>query len=115
MTLSRKKPLTAKTELRRTNLARPREPKDVSSAAMFRKRVMWRADGRCEARTPVCEGRAEHAHHILPRGMGGGSKHDDEFGMGVCSACHGYIHNPPAGGLDPYEHGWLMRHGSTHD
>lgn len=109
--LKRLSPLKAKTELRRTGLTRAREPKDAPEAARFRKTVMWRCDGRCEARTPVCTLRAVHAHHILPRGMGGGSKHDPELGIGVCRECHVYIHDPPADGLDPYEQGWLMRHG----
>lgn len=73
---------------------------------------MSRCGGRCEAQAPDCDLRATQAHHILPRGMGGGSSHDPELGLAVCDSCHGWIH---ANVAESYERGWLMRHGSTHE
>lgn len=70
-----------------------------------RDEVMRRCSGRCETGIGgVCTGRAGHAHHILRRSHGG-PDHPDNL-LGVCAACHGYIHDHPA---EAYENGWMRR------
>ena len=53
--------------------------------------VMGRAGGMCEAWLPgVCTTRVEHLHHRKLRSRGG--NHTVENLIGICHACHGYIH-----------------------
>lgn len=62
-----------------------------------------RAMGVCEAGTEVCTGEVEHTHHRKMRSAGG--SHDPRNLLGVCHACHDYVHaNPELS----YEHGWLL-------
>jgi hypothetical protein len=58
---------------------------------------------RCVAQIDgVCHGRADHAHHILPRSAGG----PDELWnlISACDACHAHIHANPTWS---YAHGFL--------
>ena len=65
--------------------------------------VLARSNGVCEC----CHfGRMEHTHHKLRRSQGG--TNDLENLMGVCSACHSWIHAHPA---DSYAAGYLIRRG----
>lgn len=61
---------------------------------------MARSFGRCEAclvhRLDGCHGRAEQAHHVVPRSRGAGWPwlHDPEVnGLAVSVAHHDWIHN----------------------
>lgn len=75
--------------------------------AEARKRVEFRAFGRCEANTPACpprEHRGTQAHHRLMRSHGG--DHTDENLLWVCDAAHDYVHAHPA---ESYDKGWLIR------
>ena len=65
--------------------------------------IAGRSHGRCEvACAPHCTGRAEHAHHVIPRGRGG---HDGaENLVAVCAPCHAWIHSFPR---EARESGWL--------
>lgn len=48
----------------------------------------------CEARVDgVCQGRAQHMHHIVLRSRGGSN--DLSNLLAVCSACHDWIHGNP--------------------
>ena len=67
--------------------------------------VHERADGACEAMIPgVCVGAMQHFHHRKMRSQGG--EHTVHNGLGVCHACHAYIHANPAWS---YERGLLIR------
>lgn len=55
----------------------------------------------CEARTPDCDCRVIHRHHVLLRAHGG---HKGPT-LDVCLGCHLFIHANPA---ISYERGWLM-------
>jgi len=67
-----------------------------------------RSNGRCEAGTEVCTGKAAHVHHRLMRSQGGG--HEPSLLLAVCLPCHGHIHANPA---KSYEAGWLIRSGAA--
>lgn len=54
----------------------------------------------------VCTGRAEHRHHRLRRGQGGGDEWENT--IDACSACHSWIHNHIA---IANENGWIVRSG----
>lgn len=54
----------------------------------------------CEARTPACDRRPIHRHHVILRSQGG---HDGPT-LDVCLPCHLFIHANPS---VSYEHGWL--------
>lgn len=72
--------------------------------------VALRAQGRCEAATPVCTGDGhEHTHHRLPRSASSVRnvhRHDPDVLLAVCRACHSFIHQNPD---VAYEAGWLIR------
>lgn len=78
--------------------------RDAGQVTLSEERFRWavrsRARGFCEAIVPgVCAGRYEHAHHVVPKGRGVGLAwlHDAEAnGLGVCAACHDWIHANPA-------------------
>lgn len=106
MSLARRTPLARKTPLKRTPMKR-RATSDRAEADEFRRRVM-QVDY-CQVGVPGCTLRSERAHHVLPRGMGGGSAHDRNLGLACCDFCHRWVHAHPA---ESYENGWLMRHGS---
>lgn len=62
--------------------------------AEFRTAVLNRSPW-CEARwDDRCTGRADHAHHVLPKGRGG--KNTLSNGLAVCWTCHATIHAWPA-------------------
>jgi 5-methylcytosine-specific restriction endonuclease McrA len=88
------------TPLRRT-MFRRKAPKP-SPMKQAREAVVRRSSGRCEALTPVCTGRMEHAHHVVRRSQGG--KDEPENLLACCAACHGYIHDHPA---ESFDRGWL--------
>lgn len=91
-------------QLRARRKAKPRREGEFTED-QFKAAVKQRANGRCEAQTPVCTGEYAHAHHVGRRR--GPDAHDpDHNGLGVCSACHGFIHLNP---LVSYQRGWLRR------
>ena len=64
--------------------------------------VRIRSGGRCEANTPVCDGRYEHTHHKA--GRRGPHPHRLDNLLAVCLMCHGYIHANPG---ESYRRGWM--------
>jgi len=73
----RRTELQRKTPLRRTRSkrARPNDPL-----------AQW-----CEVAIPgVCTGEAQHRHHIVRRGQGGGDERANT--LDICHRCHGHIH-----------------------
>ena len=66
--------------------------------------VYERSGGSCEARTPECRGTADQVHHR--KGRDGDLVDDVDLLLGVCWACHNYIHHNPA---NSYERGWMIR------
>jgi hypothetical protein len=60
--------------------------------------------GWCEARTPVCTGRAYIRHHRKRRSQGGSDGRANL--LYACAPCHVYIHDNPA---ISYERGWMVR------
>jgi 5-methylcytosine-specific restriction endonuclease McrA len=55
----------------------------------------------CEARVDgVCQGRAQHMHHVVLRSRGGSN--DLSNLRAVCTACHDHIHANPR---------WATEHG----
>lgn len=87
--MKRSGPLARRTPLRRVGR------KGLSRAAVWRRcrqEVRHRCGGRCEARVPdVCTVRMDHTHHLLPRSQGG--QDDPAALLGVCAACHRWIHD----------------------
>lgn len=103
---------------------------DAAAAKRFQKAVLAR--GRCEAcvilvrarlnpevgeveaKSAVllgrrCCGIAQHAHHITPKGMGGGGDQDpDRNGMACCWRSHEWLHRHTR---TAYALGLLRRHG----
>lgn len=57
----------------------------------------------CEARLPVCTGRAVDIHEKLSRARGGALDDDDNL-MALCRACHDWITVHPK---EATERGWL--------
>lgn len=118
MTLQRRTPLRRDTPgakkfaAQRAPLARksPRAPKRRVDPQLeaARAQVRVRSGGWCEARTPVCTGRAAHVHHIAGRGFVG--CHDPKLLLHVCRACHDRIHSFPT---ESYRHGWMQRRTTT--
>ena len=106
-------PLKRKTALKKGGRLKPRkvDPERDRRDDEWRYALRTRSHGRCEARTPVCTGRAEHAHHT--RGRVGEDRWDVTAGLDVCAACHHFIHHDglttagPGGGALSYEQGWL--------
>ena len=78
---------------------------DPPELVMAKKVVRARSGGRCEARTPWCEGRATQVHHIHGRNDNDPDMLLHVCGLGNASGCHGYIHQNPA---IAYERGWLV-------
>jgi len=80
-------------------------PSAVNARRAFSQEVKRRAAGWCEAHTPDCPpGRhyGQHAHHVVPRGRGGGN--DPTNGLWVCWRAHDFIHRHPQASV---ENGWL--------
>lgn len=104
MTLRRKKPLQAKTPLKRTAFKRkpPKSQSDFDDLAKML--LLARSGGKCEVRIDGCREWGEHFHHILRRSQGGPGTADN--GLHVCRNCHRWIHDHPA---HSEEHGWLRR------
>ena len=115
VTLERRTPLRANPETTRAwqNRSRRALPKSgrrgkLHRAAMdeLRPAVFAATSYRCVAQSvPVegCSGRAEHAHHVHPRGRGGSDSFDNL--IAVCSAHHQWIQDHPA---EATERGWLI-------
>ncbi len=83
--------------------SRPKPKQDPPELRAGKLSVGIRAMGVCEAATEVCTGEVEHTHHRKLRSAGG--SHDPRNLLGVCHACHDFIHaNPELS----YEHGWLL-------
>lgn len=91
-------PLKRKSPLKRSVFVSKRKKPDIP--ASVRKAVHERSEGICEALTPVCNGRAEHLHHIVRRSQGG--EHVASNLIHVSSDCHQYIHANIA---------WAKKHG----
>lgn len=83
--LRRRKPLARVHRLRVLGLRALREQQALRS---FRKAVLERAGRRCER---CGSDRMLHAHHILPRSLGG--THDPENGACLCWRCHRLVHD----------------------
>ena len=88
-----------RTPLKRSQKPMKRSPLKVKRRGEYqwrkaRKEVLERCGGRCEARLTVCQGSAEHVHHIKRRSQGG--THDPANLMGLCFRCHEWIHRNPA-------------------
>lgn len=66
-------------------------PKSEWTETKGKREVRRRSFGRCEVRTEVCTAKHEHTHHIKRRGQGG--TWDPENLLGVCHACHDWIHD----------------------
>lgn len=113
--LARKTPLRSKTPLKQGTSQLKQTPmkrkpaSDASQAAEFRRVVLGRSD-RCQVGAAGCTFRAVHPHHVLPRGMGGGSDHDPDQGLACCDFCHRWVHAHPT---ESYDKGWLLRHGAV--
>jgi hypothetical protein len=99
--IKRKTALKTKTPIKRTAMVR-KVKGDSWTLRKSRKVVAERSGGMCEARTPVCTGRYEHAHHILTRKRGGGD--EPENLLATDHNCHEFIHAHPAVSLTK---GWL--------
>lgn len=107
------------TPIKRTPIKR-KPARDAPAARAFKAAVRARSGGRCEAcprlvaTRPVenlitdaaaakavavarrCHGRAEHAHHKAPKGMGGRGDQSPENGVDMCEASHRFVHANPA-------------------
>ena len=66
--------------------------------------VFERANGYCEANTQNCRGPMDQVHHR--KGRDGDLIDDESLLLGVCWACHNYIHSNPA---LSYGQGWMVR------
>lgn len=69
--------------------------------------VYERAGDDCEASIPtICTGAVEQLHHRKLRSQGG--EHTEENLVGICAACHNWIHAHPkwAYAGDLLVHGW---------
>lgn len=92
--------------LRRTPI-RSRAKKETARLRRYDKArhiVAERSNGYCEANTPDCRGMLDQVHHR--KGRDGDLVDDVDLLLGVCWACHNYIHNNPA---NSYERGWMIR------
>lgn len=91
--LKRKTPLVARSTLKRGKpIARQRmkrTPPKPGFTEETKATVRRRSGNRCEARSSVCTGRAEHFHHRKLRRFG---DHRVVNCLHVCSACHDYMH-----------------------
>jgi hypothetical protein len=99
--------------VKRTPL-RSRSAKETARLRRYEKAratVYERSGGSCEARTPECRGVADQVHHR--RGRDGDLVDDESLLLGVCWACHNYIHDHPS---VSYLTGWMVkRNGENHD
>lgn len=83
--------------------SRPKVKQDPPELREAKRAVGRRSRGFCEVRTEVCTEEAQHTHHRKLRSAGG--SHDPSNLLGVCHACHDFLHaNPELS----YEHGWLL-------
>ena len=105
--LQRRVPLTAtvgsmrRTPVRQVSARRRRRDAGYPSS---RRQVYERADGMCEARTPVCVGGGHQVHHIA--GRGGPEPHRPDNLKLCCAPCHEWIHANPE---ESYERGLMSR------
>lgn len=123
-TLQRRQPLRSKAPLKRAPIKRadphvvkpkpkravkarfpgdpvqPEKRKTLSELAEFspavKRAASQRSGGSCEARTPVCTGKATIYHHIQLRRGGDGSLSNC---LHVCGHCHNHIHHNVAESL----------------
>ena len=69
------------------------------------KKLALARDGHCVR----CLGEAEAVHHRVPRGMGGRSDPEINYGLAnlvcLCNSCHQWAHSKPA---EAYESGFLL-------
>lgn len=72
--------------------------------------VAERSNGYCEAGTPNCRGPLDQVHHR--KGRDGDLVDDVDLLLGVCWACHEYIHRNPA---VSYARGWMLRRNGAGD
>ena len=79
---------------------RKQDPPELRAA---KEAVRRRSKGYCEARTAVCTGQAEHAHHRKMRSAGG--SHSVVNLLDACHPCHDWIHAHPE---ESYERGLLL-------
>lgn len=89
--LKRKTPLTSRTGLTRSAPKR-RKRRPTGFSPEVREQVRRRACFRCEATTSACTGKLEEIHHRKLRRHG---DHRLQNSLGVCRACHRFIHDNP--------------------
>lgn len=92
--------------MKRTPLKR-RSVKETARLRRYEKAravVYERSGGSCEARTPECRGAADQVHHR--KGRDGDLVDDESLLLGVCWACHNYIHDNPT---ISYLTGWMVK------
>ena len=79
--------------MRRTPLKRVSDKKRKQDAELAKSTIVVkeRSRGRCEARLPVCTGRGQHVHHVMPRSVR--VDHSPENLLHLCSQCHTRVHD----------------------
>lgn len=75
-----------------------------------REQVWDRAQGWCEATTPVCTRQMEQVHHKA--GRTGDDPHRLSNLLGCCASCHSFIHGHPRAA---YDAGWSVRRNGKDD
>lgn len=99
--------------LRRTQI-KSRSKKETGRIRRYEKArhiVAERSNGYCEANTPNCRGQLDQVHHR--KGRDGDLVDDVDLLLGVCWACHNYIHANPT---RSYDRGWMIkRNGESND
>lgn len=76
----------------------------LSDYSKAREDLAARVGDMCEARTSACTGALEQVHHR--KGRDGVLLADPQYLLGVCAACHRYIHDHPT---ESYEKGWMLK------
>lgn len=101
-----------RTALARRSPLRPNRRGEPAELTAARPVVAARSGGRCEARTPVCQGAAREVHHRAGRGWPG-CHHPDLLlhvcGHGNVDGCHGFIESH---GIEAFARGWRLHRDS---
>lgn len=75
-----------------TGIQQKPESYEKAELKRWRKRVLEKAEYRCEYSSPLCSGRL-HAHHIIPKEKDEYLKYRTSNGVCVCEAHHKMIHS----------------------
>lgn len=90
--LKRKTPIKRGKPMARQRMKRTR-PTGGEFSEETKAKARRRSGNRCEARSSVCTGRADHFHHRKLKGMGGRSVDNRLVNcLHACNACHDYMH-----------------------